>query len=139
MSKLAGSRTGRLILGAAVFLGAASMLFEAAGQPLPLPLPRPNARTATGVVQPYEAIPDTDASVRKALQFALSDQKSKNKSAIKLLGVLKSERQISNGENYRLCLSVDRRGRVDTARVVVQHSPKDRWSVALWAWGACAK
>jgi hypothetical protein len=135
MSQTPGSRVGRWILGSVVFVAAASILFEAAGQPLP----RPRARTATAVVKPYEPIAADDRGVRTALQVALSDQKSKNRSAVKLLSVLSSERQASSGDNYRLCLSVDRRGRVDTARVVVQRSPKNKWSVALWAWGACGK
>jgi hypothetical protein len=128
-------RTGRWLLASGVFIVAAGMLFDAAGQPLP----RARARAATAVVMPYQPVSVEDPGVRTALQVALSDQKSKNRAAVKLLSVLTSERQASNGENYRLCLSVDRRGRLDTARVVVQRSLKNKWSVALWAWGACGK
>jgi hypothetical protein len=56
---------------------------------------------------------------------------------VKLLSVLAAERQASSGANIRLCLSIDRHGRADSARVVVHHSEKDLWSVTLWAWGAC--
>ena len=129
--KWAGSRAR--IIGGVLFFCVASILFEAAGQTLP----RARARAATVVVKPYEAVAASDPNVRTALNVALADQKSKNRSAVTLLRVLTSERQISNGENYRLCLSANRRGRVDTARVVVQRSPKNKWSVALWAWGAC--
>lgn len=128
-------RLGRWILGSVVFIGAASMLFEAAGQPLP----RQPAPAATAVAKPYEPVSVDDRDVRTALQVALSDQKSKNRAAVKLVSVLSSERQSASGENYRLCLSLDRRGRLDTARVVVQRSLKNKWSVALWAWGACGK
>ena len=128
-------RAGRWMLGSVVFIAGASILFEAAGQPLP----RPRARAATGVAKAYHPVSIEDADVRTALQVALNDQKSKNRAAVKLLSVLAAERQTSAGDNFRLCLSLDRRGRTDTARVVVQRTPKNRWSVALWAWGACGK
>jgi len=126
-------RFGRAIVGGAVFIAAAGILFEAAGQPLP----RPRARTATAAATAYQPVSIDDADVKTALRVALNDQKSKNRRAVKLLSVLAAERQVSAGENYRLCLSLDRRGRTDTARIVVQHSAGDKWSVTLWAWGAC--
>jgi hypothetical protein len=69
----------------------------------------------------------------------VSDQSVRNGSSVKLLGVLAAERQGSAGENFRLCLSVDRNGRTDTARVVVHRSHANKWSVALWAWSACGR
>jgi hypothetical protein len=126
---------GRWIVGGAVFMAAAGILFEAAGQPLP----GPRARATNAVAMPYQPVPVEDASVRTALQVALHDQQSKNRRAVRLVSVLAAERQASTTENYRLCLAVDRRGRTETARVVVQHSSKDKWTVALWAWSACGK
>ena len=126
-------RTGRWIVGGAVFVAAATILFEAAGQSSPLPVAvRPNA---------YRTVPTTDRDVRTALNFALADQKKKNRSdsAVTLLSVLSAEHQPSKGDNFRLCLSLDRRGRSDTARAVVHRNQKRQWSVALWAWGACGR
>ncbi len=126
-------RTGRWVVGGVVFLAAATILFETAGEssPRPVTVP-PNA---------YRAVAIDDREVRTALNFALGDQKKKNRSnsALTLLRVLSAERQVSKGDNFRLCLSLDRRGRTDTARTVVHRSPKQQWSVALWAWGACGK
>jgi hypothetical protein len=126
-------RTGRWIVGGAAFVAAATVLFEAAGQSSTRPpVLRSNA---------YRTVATDDREVSTALSFALGDQKKKNRSdrAVKLLSVLSAERQISNGDNFRLCLSLDRRGRTDTARTVVHRSQKHQWSVALWAWGACGK
>jgi hypothetical protein len=126
-------RTGRWIVGGAVFLAAATILFEAAGQSSPLPVAvRPNA---------YRRVPIDDREVKTALNFALADQKKKNRSdgAVALRSVISAERQASKGDNFRLCLSLDRRGRPDTARTVVHRNQKQQWSVALWAWGACGK
>jgi len=126
-------RSGRWIVGGLVFVAAATVLFEAAGQSSPRPVAvRRNA---------YRAVATDDRDVRTALNFALGDQRKKNRSdnAVTLLSVLTAERQASNGDNFRLCLSLDRRGRIDTARTVVHRNQKQQWSVALWAWGACRK
>lgn len=116
-----------------MFLTAATILFEAAGQSSPSPVSmRANA---------YRTVALDDREVKTALAFALADQKKKNRSegAIALRRVISAERQTSNGENFRLCLSLDRRGRTDTARAVVHRNQKQQLSVALWAWGACGK
>lgn len=126
-------RSGRWIIGGVVFITAATVLFEAAGQSSPRP--------ATVAPNAYKAVATDDRDVRTALNFALGDQKKKNRSdsAVTLLSVLSAERQVSKGDNFRLCLSLDRRGRIDTARTVVHRNQKQQWSVALWAWGACGR
>lgn len=119
--------------GTVVFVTAATVLFEAAGQSSPRPVAvRPNT---------YRTVSAEDRDVVTALNFALGDQKKKNRSdsAVTLLSVLSAERQTSKGDNFRLCLSLDRRGRTETARTVVHRNPRQQWSVALWAWGACGK
>lgn len=132
-------RTGRWIVGGAVFFAAATILFEAAGQSSVRP---PSHRAVAGVrANAYRTVATDDHDVRSALDFALADQKKKNRSAsaIKLRELLSAEHQASNGDNFRLCLSLNRRGRQDTARTVVHRNQKQQWSVALWAWGACGK
>ena len=126
-------RTVRWMTGTVVFVTAATVLFEAAGQSSPRPVAvRPNA---------YRAVSADDRDVVTALNFALGDQKKKNRSdgAVTLLSVLSAERQTSKGDNFRLCLFLDRRGRTETARTVVHRNARQQWSVALWAWGACGK
>ena len=126
-------RPFRWLAGTVVFFAAATVLFEAAGQSSPRPAAvRPNA---------YRAVATDDRDVRIALNFAMGDQRRKNRSdnAVTLLSVLSAERQTSKGDNFRLCLSLDRRGRPDTARTVVHRNSRQQWSVALWAWGACGK
>ena len=133
LMRASSHRTGRWIVGGAAFVAAATVLFEAAGQSAPRPpAVRPNA---------YRSVATDDREVRTALNFALGDQRKKNRSdnALTLLSVLSAERQASKGDNFRLCLSLDRRGRTDTARTVVHRNQKQQWSVALWAWGACGK
>ena len=126
-------RTGRWLMGGVVFFAAGTILFEAVGQSSPRPVAvRANA---------YRPVAVDDRDVKTALNFALADQKKKNRSnsAVTFRSVLTAERQASKGDNFRLCLSLDRRGRADTARAVVHRDQKQQWSVALWAWGACGK
>jgi hypothetical protein len=126
-------RTGRWIVGGIVFLAAATVLFETSGQSSPGPA---SVRT-----NEYRAVAIDDRDIKTALNFALGDQRKKNRSenAVTLLSVLSAERQASKGDNFRLCLSLKRRGRPDTARTVIHRNLKQQWSVALWAWGACGK
>ena len=122
---------GRWIVGGAVFVAVGTILFEVAGQSAPRPVPvRTNA---------YQPVAIDDRDVRTALNFALADQRKTNRSAsaITLLNVLTAERQTSKGDNFRLCLSMDRRGRAHTARTVVHRNLRRQWSVTLWAWGGC--
>src|SRR5262245_37227929 len=112
------SRVRPWMLSSLVFVAVAGILFEAADQNSAAS-PRP-AAAVTG----YQPIAATHADVQRALQVALNDQKSKNRAAVKLVAVLTAERQVSVGENFRLCLSLDRLGRPDTARVILHRNPK---------------
>ena len=126
-------RVGRWIAGGVAFIAVATILFEAVGQSSPRPAPvRANF---------YRPAAFDDREVKTALSFAMADRqkKSRSQNAVSLLKVLSVERQASKGDNFRLCLSLSRRGRPDTARAVVHRDQKRQWSVTLWAWGACGK
>src|ERR1700675_571550 len=98
----------RWMAGGLMFVAAAAVMSQLASRAAAVP-----------DVNGYMAATSSDQDIQTALQFALPDQKAKNRSAVKLLSVLAAERQSAAGENVRLCLSLDRRGRTDSARVVV--------------------
>jgi hypothetical protein len=132
----------RWIAGVVVFVSAAVVFGQMASESRVAPVPsRLRARLGAGLspaeAPKYSAVAVTDREVQTAVQFALADQRRKNRSAVKLMSVLAAERQPASGANVRLCLAIDRHGRADSARVVVHHTEKDQWSVTLWAWGAC--
>jgi hypothetical protein len=133
----------RWMAGGIVFVAAAVIFGQMAsasrGAPVPSRLAaRLGAGRLTSAEAPkYSAVAVSDREVQSAVQFALSDQRRKNRSSFKLLSVLAAERQLASGSNVRLCLSLDRHGRADSARVVMHRSEKNQWSVTLWAWGAC--
>ena len=95
------------------------------------------ARRATAEAPKYMAASTADPDVKTALQLVLADQQRRNKNAVKMVSVLSAERQLAAGENIRLCLAIDRHGRADSARAVTHLSENNKWSVTLWAWGAC--
>lgn len=135
----------RWIAGVVVFVAAAVVFGQMASESRVSPVPSHlaarlgAARLSTTEAPKYSAMAVGDQEVQTAVQFALADQRRKNRSAVKLLSVLAAERQSASGANLRLCLAIDRHGRTDSARVVVHHSEKNQWSVTLWAWGACQK
>ena len=87
----------------------------------------------------YRKVDVTDLDVQAAVTFALADQQRKDRSKPKLLSVVSAERQFVSPCNFRLCLSLDRSGRTEFARVVVSRNAKKRWSMTIWAWGACGR
>jgi hypothetical protein len=130
----------RWIAGGVAFAGAAVAFGQMAGESRGTPVSSlVAARLTTAGAPKYVPVATGDQEAQSAVQVALSDQRRKNRTALKLLSVLSAERQPVSGANLRLCLSLDRHGRADSARVVVHRSEKDQWSVTLWAWGACAK
>jgi len=130
----------RWIAGGVAFVGASVVFGQMAGESRVTPVSsRVAARLTTAAAPKYVPVATSDREAQTAVQVALSDQRRKNRTAPKLLSVLAAERQATSGANLRLCLSLDRHGRADSARVVVHRSEKDQWSVTLWAWGACAK
>ena len=130
----------RWTAGGLTFSAAALVFGQIASESRVAPVPsRFAARLATAEAQRYAAIAPTDREAVAALRFAVSDQQLKNRSAVRLVSVLSAERQIAAGTNLRFCIAVDRQGRADSARVVVNHSSRQRWLVTLWAWGACGR
>lgn len=132
----------RWLTAGVVFAGAALVFGQIASETRGAPASvRSSVRLASRITNAeapkYSTVATSDQEVKAAVQVALSDQRRKNRTAVKLLSVLAAERQASSGANMRLCLSIDRHGHADSARVVVHHSEKDSWSVTLWAWGAC--
>jgi hypothetical protein len=88
-------------------------------------------------VREYRKVDLRDVDVQSALKFALADQKRRSGGDEKLFSVVSAERQFVTPDNYRLCLSMNRSGRTELARVVLSRDAKKRWTVTLWSWGSC--
>ena len=102
----------RWIAGVAVFAAAAVVFGQIASESRGGPVPsRLAARLTTAEAPKYIFVANTDREVQTAVQVALSDQRRKNRNAVKLLSVVAAERQAASGANLRLCLAIDRHGR----------------------------
>src|SRR5437868_610066 len=124
----------RWLTGGIVFAAAALIFGQMASESRVSPVPsRLAARLNTARAPGYAAVNAASDEVQTAVQAALADQRRKNRSALRLLSVLAAERQSASGANVRLCLSVIRQGRADSARVIVNHNEKNQWVVTLWA------
>src|SRR5436305_1221772 len=134
----------RWTAGGVVFVAAAAVFGQMASESRMTPVPSrlanrlTAARLGAAEAPKYTPVSAGDQEIQTAVQFALADQRRKNRSAVKLVSVLAAERQASSGANLRLCLGIDRHGRADSARVIVRHDEQNQWSVTLWAWGACS-
>ena len=58
----------------------------------------------------YKEIASNDSAAREAAEFAVTTQSEKAGKAMELLSVIKAERQVVQGSNYRLCLKVNSEG-----------------------------
>jgi hypothetical protein len=99
----------------------------------------PATAPATPPSNAYEKVATTDPDVQAAVKVALANQQQKNRSDVKLLSIVSAERQPVSGRNLRLCLSTDRNGNTEFARVVLSRNPKKQWAVAIWSWGSCGR
>ena len=95
--------------------------------------------TAHAQVTAYEKIAVTDPDVQAAAKAAIGNQQQKNNNTVKLLSIVSAERQPVSGKDLRLCLSVDRHGNTELARVVLSRNAKKQWSVRIWSWGSCGR
>src|SRR3954470_14316568 len=89
----------RWIAGVVVFAAAAVVFGQMASESRVSPVPSHlaarlgAARLSTTESPKYSPVAVTDKEVQTAVQFALADQRKKNRSAVKLLSVLAAERQ----------------------------------------------
>lgn len=81
--------------------------------------------------QPYKKIDISEPDVRAAAKVALAKQKGT---------LISAERHSISSNNLRLCLSMDRSGTREFARVVLSRDDKrKRWTVTVWSWGSCGR
>lgn len=88
----------------------------------------------------YKVIPNTDTEAKKAAVFAIGDQNSHSYSSFQLQEILKVERQIVAGSNYRICMNADDLGSNEnsgTYQAVVYVDLKNVRKLVSWAKSDC--
>jgi hypothetical protein len=90
----------------------------------------------TPTTDAYKKVQISDPDVQTAVKFAIADQQ-KTEKAIRLRTIISAERPAVSSSNLRLCLSMDRSGNAEFARVVLARNAKKQWFVTIWSWGSC--
>ncbi len=88
----------------------------------------------------YKAIPKTDAGAVAAADFAIKAQSAKTEMKFELSEIMKAERQVVAGTNYRLCMQVSADG--DEAffvQAVIYLDLKRNYKLTSWADSTCGE
>ncbi|MFM9903157.1 MAG: cystatin domain-containing protein [Pyrinomonadaceae bacterium] len=93
----------------------------------------------------YKEVSASDAAVRAAAEFAVSAQAEKSAKEVSLVDVIKAERQVVAGSNYRMCLKVTTQGEEGEADVthfvqaIVYVDLKGNRKLSSWAISDCGE
>lgn len=93
----------------------------------------------------YKEVSASDAAVQAAAEFAVNAQGEKTEKEISLVDVIKAERQVVAGSNYRMCLKITSQGEVDEAdatsfvQVVVYVDLKGNRKLSSWVASDCGE
>ena len=98
----------------------------------------------TGVLYPspgpiaggYSVAEPSDPAVQAAADFAVKEQSRKG-GPVSLVGIVKVERQVVAGLNYRLCLDVEQAGKRVRVQAVVYQDLQKQLSLSQWQPGGC--
>ncbi len=101
--------------------------------------------SAQRVLGGFKEIAATDATAKKAAEFAIAAEVKKTEKEIELIEVIKAERQTVAGSNYRMCLKVSDSGAEgqDAAevfvKVVVNIDLKGKYKVVSYEASDCGE
>jgi hypothetical protein len=88
----------------------------------------------------YQEIPKADASAQAAAIFAVSTKAEELKKTIELTSVLKAERQVVAGTNFRLCLKIKFEEIVTLYMQAIVHvDPKGNKKLTSWTTTDCGE
>ena len=91
----------------------------------------------------YQEISKTDSDAQAAAEFAVSSQAETTSKEMSLVEVVKAERQIVAGSNYRMCMQVNSEGAEGqdsvaiTVQVVVYVDLKGNRKLSSWVISDC--
>ena len=85
----------------------------------------------------YSSAETSDAGVKSAAQFAVGEQSTKTGRSLELIRIVRAERQVVAGLNYRICLEVTEAGARQQVLAIVYRNPAQQLSLTSWQPGAC--
>lgn len=89
----------------------------------------------------YKSAPVDDEAVVAAADFAVSDHSEKNEVSLIVVNILKAERQVVQGTNYRMCIEVkvadEDNEETQFVLAVVYQDLKRSYKLSSWKPDAC--
>jgi hypothetical protein len=85
----------------------------------------------------YGEVSTTDREVMRAARFAVSKARRKQGARVSLISIERAERQVVAGLNYRLCLRVKIKNKIQDMTAVVYQNLKQHYSLSSWEDGGC--
>jgi len=83
--------------------------------------------------EPYTKLALSEPDVKAAAKVALALTKPKGT-------LISAERHAISANNIRLCITTNRSGDYEFARVVLSRdTARKKWTVAIWSWGSCGR
>lgn len=85
----------------------------------------------------YQAASTTEPEVITAARFAIKQEKRKKGGRLSLISIERAETQVVAGLNYRLCLKVKIKNKIQSVQAVVYKNLQQKFSLSSWEAGAC--
>lgn len=85
----------------------------------------------------YRRIDSADADARSSADYAVSEQGTRTGTEIVLRRIVRADRQVVAGMNYRLCLDVTVANRPAQVEVIVYRDLQQRLSLTRWSADGC--
>lgn len=89
------------------------------------------------IVGGYQEASRTDSEVVSAAKFAIRQEKRKKRSGLSLISIERAETQVVAGTNYRLCLRVKLKGKIQSVTTVVYRNLQQKFSLSSWEEDGC--
>lgn len=87
----------------------------------------------------YRTIGVKEKEVASAAKYAVEEEQKRSGKRYSLVKVLRAERQIVAGRNYKLCLAVKGESLEKTAQAVVYQDLQQQYALQSWEEKACKK
>jgi cystatin-C len=85
----------------------------------------------------YQEASRTEPDVVSAAKFAIKEERRKKGVRVSLISIGRAETQVVAGINYRLCLRIKIKGKIQSVRTVVYKNLQRKYSLSSWEEDVC--
>jgi hypothetical protein len=87
----------------------------------------------------YQQASTTESDVVSAAKFAIKKEKRKKAVLLSLISIERAETQVVAGINYRLCLRVKIKDKIQNVTTIVYRNLRQKYSLSSWEEDGCRK